>query len=284
MGFWKKLFGLEGKRRLEIEESTRSSAVAGQKAQEAQYDIQKQQELDAFDTGSKQRMSTLRNSLALRGTLGTSTQGDQKIQEQQLLEEKARGMINNKYEVLKLDLDAKTKASITEQIDKKLKQMMDEFELNSDLMNEERQFGLDVFKELNDQDFKQKQLQLDREIAEATRLYQQGKLSIDAYQASIQAYNAETSRLKVDNDISGGFKFDDDARAELLGTGLNERQIIGIQNTIKSSGATPESLKGLNEQQIAVVEKSLTPNKPSITRESLKSLFGNDDAIKKTIS
>lgn len=233
--------------------------VKQKKAQEAQNEIYRSQELESTDLTIKQNRDLLYNSLAARGLLEEgATAGVEKLQEFENEAKEIRQKVQDKWNVANAGLSAKLSADIQARLDKELEKLradqkarIDNYYTETKMIQEAKQ--QDIENALN-----QQQLELDR-------MYKEGQLTLGQYEA-------QTARLKANAEIGK-------LGAETAKLRAETGEIDGQKGAIKSE--TADMLSNIDSVlnnpllgQVVGFKNPLTYWTPGSNEQQVKNQFG----------
>lgn len=183
------------------------------KAQKDQLQLDQNDEIQAQELSNRNTMAIITNQLAANGTLDGSTQAAQYMADQKRAGDKLLSTINQKYAIKRANIDADTKQKLLDAIDKKIATMRADFDSNTKALQAAQALGVDLFKELGanaraadanktQKDIADQKAKIDQEQNDITKAYNEGKLTIDAYNAQIAALDEKRKEVETNSNVA----------------------------------------------------------------------------------
>lgn len=224
----------EGQKRVSEFQTSRAEEL--RKMFEPQKQIlegQKQEALAQHAEESQKRTLILKRNLAMRGTFGTSSQGDQLIADQEVKEKRLSSEIESRYAIAMSDIDVGVKDRILADVDKRISDMTAQRNSEIEQINQEFQTAMNIYKDFKDLELKDEanemqkvRLELDQALAANSITAQEHKEKMDILNFREDVLNNESARRK------------NEAETEKT---KSETQTI-LYNQLKSQGFTDEQI------------------------------------------
>lgn len=177
-------------------------------AEKAELDFAEQAELTSQTLANRQVMGTVRNQLAKMGILDTSTAAMQYIADQERKGEEILTNIREKYRIQRMNVDAKTKAAMLEDVEKRRKAAFERWKFDVEQMGERYKTEADLFKARQtnltallraqiDKQYQDRKLEIDMALANNTITAGEHKRRMDELDYGIELAKLEIERYKA---------------------------------------------------------------------------------------
>lgn len=162
-----------------------------------QYEFDETKDLSRVQEQGKQTLGMVKNKLAELGLLDNSTASLQYLKDTQDDINETENQAKAKYQIMRMNLDAKVKNTLLDAVNQQVEAINKRVKDRIDQMQKAAEIGVNVFKELSQSDIEKQKMTLEREKLAAQKAYNEGRLSIDEYEAKIKAVNSEIERYKT---------------------------------------------------------------------------------------